>query len=131
MDITIGKEGRRTMQVDSTNTASALDSGLADVFATPMLVAIMESAAVEALEGCLDAGQGSVGTHISVSHDAATPIGMTVTATARITAVDRRRVEFEVSAADDAGPVGKGTHTRFIIDNEQFMKKIADKAAGK
>jgi len=83
----------------------------------------MEQAACECLT--LDAGQTSVGTAISVEHTAASPIGATVTATAKITAIDGRKIEFEVAARDNVGEIGRGTHTRFIVDAERFMTKAS------
>ena len=123
MEITIGAACSLSVTVDKSNTAGAVGSGLVDVFATPMMIALMEKASARCLAQFLPEGQASVGTRIAVSHAAATPIGMTVTATAVITAADRRRVDFQVSASDGAGPVGAGTHTRFIIDTDRFLEK--------
>lgn len=127
MEIKTGMTHTAETVVDKTNIASAIGSGLVDVFATPMMIALLELAASECIKPCLDAGQASVGGHVNVSHSAATPLGMTVTATATVTAVDRRRVDFDVSVRDEAGEIGKGTHTRFIIDKEKFMQKTAER----
>lgn len=112
------------MQVAQGNTAIEIGSGSVPVFATPMLVAIMENAAINALDGMLPAGQSTVGTKIDVAHIAATPIGLTVTASALLIEVEGRRLVFQLSAEDDTGAVGKGTHERFIIDQEKFMAKV-------
>lgn len=128
MPLTVGLKGRAEALVTQQNTAAAVGSGALPVFATPMMVALMEKAAVAALEGCLEEGQSSVGTHMDVSHDAATPVGMTVWAQAELTAVEGRALTFAVAAFDDAGPIGKGTHTRFLIQNEKFMAKANGKA---
>ena len=130
MPLTPGRKGRAETLVSEHNTAAAVGSGALPVFATPMMAALMEKAAVAALEGCLEEGQGSVGTHMDISHDAATPIGMTVWAEAELTAVEGRALTFSVAAFDDAGPIGKGSHTRFLIRNETFMAKALQKAGG-
>lgn len=129
MSIQPGTTYSETVIVDKSNVASVVGSGLVDVYATPMMIALLEKAAAACIAPWLEAGQASVGTHISVSHSGATPIGMEVIATATVTEVDRRRVEFEVVARDAAGEVGRGTHTRFVINTDSFMQKAADKAA--
>ena len=109
--------------------AEAAGSGALPVFGTPFMAAMMENAALTALQPFLEEGQGSVGTRLDISHDAPTPVGMTVTAEAEITAVSEngRMVDFRVSAWDEKGPVGKGTHTRAIIQNEKFLAKCNSK----
>ena len=128
MALQAGLKGRGETTVVEENTAAAVGSGSLPVFATPMMIALMEKAATTALEGHLEEGHGSVGTHMDVSHDAATPVGMTVWAEAELTAVEGRSLTFAVSAFDSAGPIGKGTHTRFLIWNEKFMAKANGKA---
>ena len=91
------------------------------------MVALMENAAVNALTPHMEEGQGSVGTHLDVSHDAATPIGMKVWAEAELTAVNGKALTFAVTAYDEAGPIGKGTHNRFIITVDRFLAKCAQK----
>ena len=103
--------------------ASHWGSGLVDVYATPMMIAHMEYAALKCIEPCLEAGQVSVGGHVNVSHIAATPLGMRVTAEATVTAIDRRRVDFTVTMRDECGEIGSGTHTRFIVDEAAFIAK--------
>lgn len=123
MPITIGMTGKAQTVVTGANTAAAVGSGLLPVFATPMMIALMENAAVNAIQPALEPSQGSVGTFIQTSHDAATPLKMAVTAVATVTAVDGRAITFDVEAFDAVGTIGKGTHKRFIIDNEKFMAK--------
>lgn len=130
MSLTIGLTGRAETTVVQENTAATVGSGLLPVFATPMMVALMENAAVNALIGHLDEGEGSVGTHMDISHDSATPIGLKVWAKAQLTAVDGRALTFSVTAYDEAGPIGKGVHQRFIIQNEKFMGKALKKKEG-
>ncbi len=127
MDIPTGQSHSESTIVNETNIASAVGSGLVDVFATPMMVALIELAAARCLEPHLDADSVSVGTHIDVEHSGATPIGMRVTATATITEVDRRRVVFSVVVQDEAGEVGRGVHTRFVVDRAKFMARAAAK----
>ena len=110
-------------------TAAAVGSGLLPVYGTPFMTALMENAAVDATQASLEEGQGTVGTRLDVSHDAATPVGMQVWAEAEVTAVDGRKLTFAVTAYDEAGPIGKGTHERFIIQNEKFQKKADAKKA--
>ena len=127
MPVTIGLKGRAETIVTDSNTAAAVGSGLVPVFATPYMIAIMENAAVNALLPVLSAEEGSVGTHLDVSHDAATPIGMKVWAEAEVIAVDGKKITFSVSAFDEAGPIGKGSHERFIINPERFLNKTQAK----
>lgn len=123
MAIEPGQECTVQTVVDENNVAGAVGSGLVSVFATPSMIAQMELAAATCMQPHLAPGQASVGAHVNVSHSAATPIGCTVTTTATVAEVDRRRVEFRVVSRDERGEIGSGTHTRFIIDVDKFMKK--------
>jgi len=123
--LTIGKTATVTTTVSTQNTASAVCSGTLDVFSTPMMIALMESAACEALRDALDETQTSVGTRIAVDHMAASPLGAAIAATAAITAVDGRMISFDVTAFDGETQIGRGTHTRAIIDPVRFMAKLA------
>lgn len=107
--------------------AANVGSGDVNVFATPMMIALMEGAAVQCLKPFLEEGQTSVGASISTSHTAATPIGMKVKATAKIVAVDGKKIDFTVQAFDESGVIGEGTHTRFILNKERFEQKAAAK----
>ena len=102
-NITIGKTGVAKTTVSDSNTAKAVWSGSLDVFATPMMIALMESAACECLADCMDAGQTSVGNKISVEHTKASPIGAEIKASATIEAIEGRRIVFAVAAGDGAG----------------------------
>ena len=123
--ILIGTKCRLEQTVTEALTAEAAGSGALPVFGTPFMAAMMESAALTCLQPFLEEGRGSVGTHLDISHDAPTPVGMTVFAEAEITGVSEngRMVDFQVSAWDEKGPIGKGTHTRAIIQNEKFLAK--------
>ena len=118
----LGKSTSASVVVDESNTAKAVGSGSLYVFSTPMMIALMEQAACEALADALEESETSVGTLINVEHLAASLVGTEITATATIDCVFGRRIEFTVSASDAAGEVGKGKHTRMITDTERFMK---------
>lgn len=123
--IVIGTKCQLHQTVTEALTASAVGSGALPVFGTPFLCALMENAAMTCLQSFLEEGKGSVGTHLDVSHDAPTPVGMTVWAEAEITSLSEngRMVDFAVKAWDEKGPIGSGTHTRAIISNEKFLAK--------
>lgn len=119
----IGKTKEISVTVDREKLACTVGSGSLEVFATPMMIAAMEQAACTLLQEFLEEGQTSVGTMMHVAHSAATPLGMQVTAAATITAQEGRKVEFKVSARDACGEIGRGTHTRFIVDAAKFLSK--------
>lgn len=125
-EIKPGLTGKAEKWVTQENTAKAMGSGSLDVFATPALVAMMEEAAVNALQ--LDEGQSSVGISLDIKHTAATPLGMKVWANAEVIEVDRRRLVFKVEAFDEKEMIGSGTHERFLIDVEKFMSKTQAKS---
>ena len=127
MSITIGLKGRSETVVTEHNTADAVGSGLVPVFATPYMIALMENAASTSLLPYLAADEGTVGTHLDVAHTSATPIGMKVWADAVVTAVDGKKITFEVSAFDEAGEIGRGTHERSIFRPEKFLAKAQGK----
>lgn len=127
MSIEIGMKGRAEAAVTPDNTAQAVGSGLVPVFATPWMIALMENAAVQAVQGALSADEGTVGTRLDVTHDAATPVGMRVWAEAEVTAVEGRKLTFAVTAFDEAGRIGGGTHQRFIIKPERFLARTQAK----
>lgn len=99
------------------------------VFATGFLVGFVEWACMEALAPHLDEGEGTVGTLISITHEAATPPGMEVTARVRLVAVDGKRTVWEIEARDEIEVIGRGTHERFTINREKFAARLAAKAA--
>lgn len=127
MSIEIGRRGRAEAVVTPDNTAQAAGSGLVPVFATPWMVALMENAAVQAVQSALAPGEGTVGTRLDVTHDAATPVGMRVWAEAEVTAVEGRKLTFAVSAFDEAGKIGGGTHERFVIQTDKFLARAQAK----
>lgn len=122
--IEVGLTGTATTAVKEINTAKVMKSGSLPVFATPAMCALMEEAAQETIKPLLAEGEGSVGIKLSVTHDAPSAIGSVIIAKATVAAVDGRRVDFEVEAFDGDLVIGKGTHSRFIINNEKFMSKL-------
>ena len=122
-----GIKGHKEQVVTPAMSAARVGSGLVDVFATPMLVALMEQPCCESVLPHLDQGQGTVGTLVNISHTSATPIGRRVWCDSELIEVDRRRLVFNVKACDEAGPIGEGTHERFVIDTARFMAKLQEK----
>ena len=118
-----GMVGCATVTVNEANTAKSVGSGLLPVFSTPSMIALLEMAACNCVSDYLDEGSSSVGTLINVKHLAATPIGMTVTATATLTEIDGRRLVFDISVSDETSLIGSGTHERFIVFSEKFLEK--------
>ena len=122
--LAIGKNYWFESIVREEDTASCIGSGNLDVLSTPRLVTLMEHAAYMILEDELEDGQTSVGTNINICHTSASPVGITIEIEAKIISVKGRTITFEVSASDEAGDIGKGTHTRVIVDEERFMNKV-------
>ena len=127
MELKIGTCGRAETVVTEEKTAAAAGSGSLSVYATPMMVALIEEAAWKSVQPMLEEGQGSVGTKMEVEHLSATPLGMKVWAETELTAVDRRLLTFSVKAYDEAGLIGQGTHQRFVVDNDRFLGKCQKK----
>ena len=123
--ILIGTKCRLEQTVTDELTAAAVGSGALPVFGTPFMIALMENAALTLLQSFLPEEQGSVGVHMDVKHTAPTPIGMKVAVEAEITAVSEngKMVDFNVTAWDEKGPIGSGTHTRSIISSQRFLDK--------
>lgn len=128
MEIKAGLKAKTEKTVGAADTAAAVASGAADVFSTPSMIALMESAAFTAVQPCLEEGQSTVGASLDVKHIAATPVGMNVWAEAVLTLVDGRRLEFDINAFDEREKIGEAKHTRYIIDEKRFMRKVTEKA---
>lgn len=122
--IKIGQTGVETKIVELSDTASALGSGLAEVFATPALVALMENVAYKSIEKDLPQGHSSVGIQINVKHNKASLPGTIITCESKVTAIDGKKVFFTIEASDSEGPIGSCEHIRYIIDSKQFMEKL-------
>lgn len=106
------------------HTAQAVGSGNMSVLATPMMVALMENAAMKAVAPALAKGETTVGTEIAVTHVAATAVGKSIAAKAVLVEVDGRRLCFEVEAYEGEKLLGKGTHQRFVVNQEKFLGKL-------
>lgn len=126
-ELKVGLVGEKTVKVDHANVAAAIGSGGVPVFATPAMVALIEGAAFEAVNPFLDAGLTTVGTLVNVTHNAATPVGMAVTARAELVEIDGRRLVFQVQVRDDQEVVGQGRHERFIVKEEKFLSRANEK----
>ena len=122
-----GLKGRQETVVTEDLLDRNIGSGLVKVYATAMMIALIEKAAVYSVEPYLEEGQGTVGTHVNVSHCSATPLGMKVWAETELIEIDRRKLVFKVAAYDERGLIGEGLHERFIIDNERFQAKADSK----
>ena len=120
----IGKKYTSTMIVEEKHLACNVGSGDLPVFATPMMMALMENAAMLCVAYELENGSSTVGGQISSSHLKPTGLGKTVTATAELISAEGRKLKFKVSASDEGGLIGEGEHLRFIIDKEKFMSKV-------
>ena len=125
----IGKTHSVTLTVDESKLACNVGSGSVQVYATPMMIALIENCAAACVQDELPEGDTTVGTLINVSHVAATPCGMNVTATATLTAIDGRMLTFHVKAEDECGLIGEGEHQRVIVHTDKFNAKAAAKAA--
>jgi fluoroacetyl-CoA thioesterase len=125
--LTAGLSGSTRITVGPEHTAPRVGSGRVHVLATPVMINVMEAAALDAVEALLPAGHQSLGTHLNVGHYAATPVGMTLRATAVVTKVEGRMIEFRVEAFDDKERVGDGTHTRVVVNVERFDARVQRK----
>ena len=126
MEIQVGMKGEASTLVERADTAYEVGSGSLMVYATPCMVALMEDAACDALEG-LPEGKTSVGIELNIQHISATPVGLEVRAEAEVTAVDGNAITFQVTAYDEKGKIGEGTHKRFIVTSQRFLDKTYSK----
>ena len=127
MEITVGMLGSVSTLAEREDTALEVGSGSLLVYATPCMIALMEGAACEAISGALPEDKTSVGVELSVKHISATPVGMEVTAHAEVIAVEGSVITFRVSATDESGLIGEGTHKRAIISTQRFLDKTYSK----
>ena len=128
-EINIGSKGSASLTVTADRLAVNVGSGSLEVLATPVMIMLMEKAACEAVAQFMEGDETTVGTQMNADHLAATPEGMSVTAEAVVTAVNGREICFEVTASDEAGLIGKGTHKRFLVFGERFTEKAKAKKA--
>lgn len=127
MELRPGLEGYAETMVEAADTALEVGSGDLRVYATPCMAAMMEGAACACLEGLLPEDQTSVGTRLDLRHTSATPVGMAVSARAVLTAVEGKKLTFEITASDEAGEIGAATHERVIVNTERFLQKTYEK----
>lgn len=123
-----GLVGEARITVDRSNLASTLGSGRIAVYATPAMIALMEAAAVKAIDHLLPSGSGTVGASLDVRHLAPTPPGVEVRATAELLEVDGRRLTFRVEAFDPVDKIGEGTHVRAVVDLGRLVARAAAKS---
>ena len=130
-EIPLGTKATFTLRVKPEHLANRFkDAMLPQVLATPVMILIMENAALAAIRPFLDAGESAVGTAIDVRHLAATPVGHEVRAEAEVVKVEGKRIEFKVSASDGTEEIGSGTHARMVIDLAAFNARLARKREG-
>ncbi|HYF79091.1 MAG TPA: thioesterase family protein [Symbiobacteriaceae bacterium] len=122
-----GLTGEAHTTVTEASTAAAVGSGGIAVFSTPMMIALMENAALQAVQPYLAEGESTVGTLINIKHMAATPLGMQVRAVARLDAVEGRRLLFTIEAFDQVEKIGEGSHERVVITVERFLARVGQK----
>ena len=123
MEITVGMKGEVSSLVEREDTAQEVGSGSLLVYATPCMVALMEGAACEAITEAIPEGKTSVGIELNIAHQSATPVGMSVRAEAEVIAVEGSIITFQLTAFDEAGKIGEGTHKRALINTERFLEK--------
>jgi predicted thioesterase len=126
----IGLRGSAEIIVQDEDTAPRIGSGRVHVLATPVMINLMEAAALNAVERLLPHGHQSLGTRLEVGHYAATPVGMKLRATAELTKVEGRNLEFRVEAFDDKERVGDGSHTRVVVNVARFDERVQRKLRG-
>lgn len=127
MDLHPGMRGSAELVVGEEHTAPRIGSGKVRVLATPVMINLIEAAALAAVEHLLPAGYQSLGTHLDVHHVAATPVGMRITATAEVTQVSERKISFRVEAKDERDLIGHGTHERVVVNVAKFDERVQRK----
>ncbi|MGA3137972.1 MAG: thioesterase family protein [Xanthobacteraceae bacterium] len=125
--IAIGLKGTAELLVGPEHTAPFVGSGRIPVLATPVMINVIEAAALNAIEHLLPHEHQSLGTHLDVSHVAATPVGLRVTATAEVSQIDGRTIIFNVEARDDFEVIGGGIHRRVVVSVPRFDARIQRK----
>ncbi|MGB5081675.1 MAG: thioesterase family protein [Burkholderiales bacterium] len=128
-NLRIGLKGAAELVVGEEHTAPRVGSGRLHVLATPVMINVIEAAALEAIERLLPAGHQSLGTRLDIRHFAATPVGMRIRAEVEVTGIDKRLVTFRVSVSDEKEPIGDGTHERVIVNVSRFDVRVQEKVA--
>lgn len=129
LNIPIGSRGTVSLMVREEHTAAQVGSGLIRVLATPVMINLLEAAALQACDSLLPPGYQSLGTRLAISHIAATPVGMTVTASTEVVRVEGRNIFLKVSARDERDLIGEGTHERVVVNVERFDARVQEKLA--
>jgi fluoroacetyl-CoA thioesterase len=129
--LSIGLTGTADLLVGIEHTAPRVGSGRVAVLATPVMINVIEAAALAAVEDLLPVGHQSLGIRLDIRHFAATPVGMRVRATAELTAIDGRTLSFRVEASDEKGPIGDGTHQRVVVNVARFDERVQERMAGR
>ena len=127
MNVTVGMKGTAENLCEKEDTALEVGSGSLLVYATPCMAALMEGAACAAIEDGLSEGETTVGIELNLKHTAATPVGLEVRAEAEVTAVEGKILTFQITAYDEAGKIGEGTHKRAMITTQKFLDKTYEK----
>jgi fluoroacetyl-CoA thioesterase len=130
LNLPAGLSGTAEMVVGEQHTAPRIGSGRIRVLATPVMINLIEAAALAAVEQSLPEDHQSLGTHLDITHIAATPVGMRVRATAEVIRVEGRTIYLKVRAEDERELIGEGTHERVVVNLERFDKRVQDKARG-
>ena len=123
MEITVGMKGEAATLAEREDTALEVGSGSLLVYATPCMVALMEGAACEAINAALPEDKTTVGIELNICHLSATPVGLDVRAEAEVIAVDGNIITFQLTAFDEAGKIGEGTHKRAVVSIQRFLDK--------
>ena len=129
LSIAAGSTGTASIIVGDEHTAPRIGSGQIHVLATPVMINLFEAAALDACEHLLPAGHQSLGTHLDVSHIAATPVGMRAIATAEVLSVEGRTIKFRLKAEDERDLIGEGTHERVVVNVAKFDLRVQAKTA--
>lgn len=127
MDITVGMKGEVSTLVEREDTALEVGSGSLLVYATPCMTALMEGAACEAIADALSETETTVGTALNIEHISATPVGLEVRAEAEVTEISGKTITFQLTAFDESGEIGRGTHTRVVVNAQKFLEKAYNK----
>lgn len=127
MTLKVGDKFESRLIVKEEHTAAAFGSGSIMVFSTPMMIGLMENAALKCAELGLEKGFSTVGIEVNIKHLAATPMGQEVTATAELVNIEGKKLTFKVSAKDEMELIGEGMHERFIIEVDKFLKRVENK----
>lgn len=125
--LTIGDTFTSELIVEEKHTAAAFGSGNLFVFSTPMMIGLMENAALNCAQLGIEDGYSTVGTHLDVKHLAATPMGQRITATAELIEIAGKKLVFKVEAFDEVEKIGEGLHGRYIIESNKFLERVEQK----